>query len=211
MFYLAEISREHLLARQGLDTEYRLAGGATVSGVLQSTSAAWALELGADAPPFDFAWTGALHVTEPGEYGLALESEEAAEVLLNGASVLSGERAATSIRPAVGVHALEVRGRVTDRRGTLRLLWKPPESDWQTVPASHLFRGEVRPYGLAGRFYAPDGDAEAYVASRVTPFMQAFWYDPVTLAPYRAVWEGLLNAPEDGDYGFTLSAQGELR
>ncbi len=210
MFYLAEISREELLKRQGLDAVYTLDGGPRIYKVQRSAEAAWALEVGADAPPFDFAWTGALHVTEPGEHGLALESEEAAEVLLNGVPVLSGERAETSIRPAVGVHALEVRGRVTDSRGTLRLLWRPPEADWQAIPASHLFRGEVRPYGLAGRFYATDGGEEAYVASRVTPSMQTFWYDPVTPEPYRAVWEGVLNAPEDGDYGFTLSAQGEL-
>ena len=193
MFYLAAISREKLLARQGLDAVYSLDGGPRIYAVHRSAEAAWALEVGADAPPFDFAWTGALHVTEPGEYGLELETEAASEVLLNGIPVLSGERAETSIRPAVGVHALEVRGRVTDGRGTLRLLWKPPESDWQVVPASHLFRGEVRPYGLAGRFYTPDGDAEAYIASRVTPSMQVFWYDPVTPEPYRAVWEGVLD------------------
>ncbi len=210
MFYLAEISRAELLARQGLDAEYSLDGGPRTYGVQRSAEAAWALEVGADAPPFDFAWTGALHVTIPGEYGLALESEDAAEVLLNGVPVLSDERAETSIRPAVGVHTLEVRGRVTDGRGTLRLLWKPPEADWRTIPASHLFRGDVLPYGLAGRFYAVDSDEEDFVASRVTPSMHVFWYDPVTAEPYRAVWEGVLDAPEDGDYGFTLSAEGEL-
>ena len=210
MFYVAEMSREQLRPRQGLDTVYALDGGASVLGVLQSTEAAWVLEVGADAWPFDFAWTGALHVTEPGEYGLALESSEAAEVLLNGVPVLTGERAETAIRPAVGLHALEVKGSVEYGNGTLRLLWRPPDSEWSTIPTSHLFRGDVRPYGLAGRFYATDGEENVFAASRVTPSMQAFWYDPVTPEPSRAVWEGVLDAPDDGDYGFTLSAEGEL-
>ena len=149
-------------------------------------------------------------MTEPGEYGLALESSEAAEVLLNGLPVFTGERADATIRPAVGLHALEVTGRVEHRGGTLRLLWKPPGSDWSPIPESHLFRGDVRPYGLAGRFYAMEGEESAFAASRVTPSMQVFWYDPVTPEPYRAVWEGALDAPDDGDYGFTLSAEGEL-
>ena len=210
MFYVAEISRDQLRSRQGLDAVYVPDGGASVSGVQRSTEAAWALEVGADAPPFDFAWTGALHVTEPGEYGLALESAETAEVLLNGVQVLSGERVETSIRPAAGLHALEVKGRVEEPGGTLRLLWKPPDADWQVVPTARLFRGDVRPYGLAGRFYALEGESETYSASRVTPFMQPFWYDPVLAEPYRAIWEGVLDAPDDGEYGFTLSAEGEL-
>ena len=210
MFYAAEISREQLRSRQGLDAVYALDNGLSVFEVLPSTEAAWLLEVGVDAPQFDFAWTGALHVTGPGEYGLALESAEAAEVLLNGVSVLTGERDETSLRPAVGLHALEVRGRVEEPGGTLRLLWKPPGSEWSPVPESHLFREEVRPYGLAGRFYAVDGESEAYIASRATPSMQPFWYDPVVPEPYRAIWEGVLDAPADGDYGFTLSAEGEL-
>ena len=210
LYYLAEISREQIRSRQGLDAVYALDGGASVLGVLQSTEAAWALEAGAEAPPFDFAWTGALHVTEPGEYGLVLESSETAEVLLNGVPVLTGERDETVTRPAVGLHALQVRGRVEDPGGILRLLWRPPGSEWFPIPESHLFRGDVRPYGLAGRFYAVEAESETFSISRVTPSMQPFWYDPVTPEPYRAVWEGVLDAPDDGDYGFTLSAEGRL-
>ena len=210
MFYVVEISSEQLRSRQGLDAVYTLDDGSQVFGVLRSAQAAWGLEVGTDAPPFDFAWTGALHVTEPGEYGIALESSEAAEVILNGVPILAGERADATIRPAVGLHALEVKGRVEESGGTLRLLWRPPGSDWSVIPESHLFRGDVRPYGLAGRFYATEGAENVFAGSRVTPSMQPFWYDPVIPEPYRAVWEGALDAPDDGDYGFTLSAEGEL-
>ena len=210
MFYVAEISRDLLEARQGLDALYRLEGGETVVTVLETAQAAWALELGDDAPPFDFAWTGALHVTEPGEYGIALESPETTEVLLNGMPILSGGRIDATTSPAVGLHTLEVRGSVENPGGTLRLLWRPPGSQWSAIPRSHLFRGDVRPYGLAGRFYSTDGEEEALVASRVTPSMHVFWYNPVATEPYRAIWEGVLDVPDDGDYGFTLSARGEL-
>ena len=210
MFYVAEMSREQLRSRQGLEAVYAPDGGPPVLGWTPTTGAALALELGEDATPFDFSWTGALHVTEPGEYALAVESSEAVEVLLNGVPVLTGERAEAAIRPAVGIHALEVKGRVEESGGTLRLVWRPRSSAWSTIPESHLFRGDVRPYGLAGRFYAVDGESETYIAARVTPSMQPFWYDPVTPEPYRAVWEGALDAPDDGDYGFTLSAEGEL-
>ncbi len=210
MFYVAEISRDLLEARQGLDVAYTLDSGVSVFGVLRGAEAAWALEVGADAPPFDFAWTGALHVTEPGEYGLSLESSEDVDLLLNGVPILSGRRTDATIRPAVGLHTLEVKGRVEKPGGTLRLLWKTPGSDWQVIPGAHLFRGDVRPYGLAGRFYALEGESERYSDSRVTPSMQPFWYDPVTPEPYRAIWEGVLDVPDGGDYGFTLSSEGEL-
>ncbi len=210
MFYVAEMSREQLRSRQGLEAVYTLDSGASVFGVQRSTEAAWALEVGADAPPFAFAWSGALHITEPGEYGLALDSAETVEVLLNGVSVLSGKGDNVTLQPAVGLHTLEVKGRVEEPGGTLRLLWRPPGSELQVVRAAHLFRGDVRPYGLTGRFYALEGEAEAYSGSRVTPSLQPFWYDPVTPEPYRAIWEGVLDVPDDGDYGFTLSAEGEL-
>ena len=210
MYYLASISREQLEAAQGLQATYTPDVGETRSAMRLDTQAAWAFEVGPDAPPFDFAWTGALHVAEPGEYGLKLESTEKAEVLLNGLAMLSGERAETTIRPALGVHALEVRGRVEDASGTLRLLWRPPGEDWSPIPASRLFRGEVRAYGLAGHFYALGDDSETFAAARVTPSMDVFWYDPPTPEPYRVVWEGTLDAPESGEYGFTLEAHGEL-
>ena len=210
LFYVAAVSREQLAARQGLQATYTPSGGETLSSVRPDTQAVWAFEVGADAAPFAFTWSGALHVTEPGEYGLKLESTETADVLLNGVAVLSGQHDETTIRPALGVHALEVRGRVEGSGGTLRLLWRPPGEDWSPIPASRLFRGDVRPYGLAGRFYALADATETLAAARITPSMDVFWYDPPTPEPYRAAWEGTLDAPQSGEYGFTLEAHGEL-
>ena len=160
-------------------------------------------------------WSGAIHFTEPGNYLLALQGNSTAQVFLNGIPLLSNETRIVRIEPAVGIHAIEVRGRVEDDPGVLRLAWRPPGGEMQPIPIDNLYHGAIRPMGLTGRFFKGDRRTEDGVpdAMRVTTTVgSAFWYKPVVPEPYFAVWEGALDVPSDGQYRFRLrEIFGEMR
>ena len=218
MYYAAHISGERLAAAQGLMERRVYADGSAREAVKATTASVWRFEAGADEMPFDLEWSGTLHITMPGVYTLALDGDAGASVALDGVALLSDERRSVKIEPAVGLHTLEVRARVADGEGALRLVWQlPPDEEGVEQPAvpiplSNLYRGAVRPIGLAGRFYKGEYGAGASAADvagvapdamRVTPSIGgAFWYDAVVKEPHLAVWEGTLDAPVDGTYRF---------
>lgn len=238
LYYAAYISDEELRAAQGI-VELRAAADGEVSERIKSdTQSVWMLEAGPDDMPFDVEWRGVLHITRPGEYTLALESDSDASVILDGTPLLSQVNPQVKIEPAVGLHALEVRAHVADNAGALRLLWQPPplerdedsgddegeaEAELQPlapIPIEHLYNGDVRPIGLAGRFFV-GGDAATLddLGDAVPDAMQltagiggAFWYDAVVDAPYVAVWDGSLAVSESGLHRFRFGGiHGNMR
>ena len=210
LFYSAVITREELEAAHGLRAEYTRPDRSTLSEIQAASEAAWPPGPGHDDLPVGFEWTGALHVTEPGRYLLALEDDVAAEVLLDGRRILGGGERKAWVEPAVGLHAIAVVGSVQRRGSALRLLWQPPGGQLEPIPGGHLYHGAVRPLGLAGRF-APLGEGEPDpLVTHVTPAMDAFYYDPVVPEPYAAVWEGYLEIPESGSYLFELRGSGAV-
>ena len=234
LYYSAYISREELEAAQGLMERRKASDGKVVERVRKSTESAWALEADSIDAPFDVEWAGALHITQPGEYVFALESNSAATVILDGQAILSNKQPQVKIEPAVGLHSLEVRSQVKESDGVLRLLWLPPAppdkdetpkdgeetpaSGLQPIPTRNLYHGDVRPIGLAGRFFRGLEGAEQIGdaipdAMRVTPGLGgAFWYAPVLEDARFAVWDGSLLVPETGSYRFRLGeVHGELR
>lgn len=240
LYYAAYISDEELRAAQGIVERRTTADGEVSERVKSDTQSVWALEAGADDTPFEVEWRGALHITRPGEYTLALESDSDASVILDGTPLLSRDNPTVKIEPAVGLHMLEVRAHVADNGGALRLLWQPPplerdeddgnddgdvdaEPELQPlapIPIEHLYNGDVRPIGLAGRFFE-GGDAATLedLDNAVPDAMQltagiggAFWYDPVVGAPYVAVWDGSLAVSESGLYRFRFGGlHGDMR
>jgi hypothetical protein len=211
LFFSAIISRHQLVSKQGLRSVMTLGHGAVLDETLDSTETAWRLNASPADIPFDVMWQGTLHVVTPGEYTLALEGGEEAQVLLDGRSILSNDKTSIRIEPGVGLHSLEVRDRISNLSGVLRLLWQPPGGRLQPIPLRHLYHGPVRPIGLAGDFYQDASREESYAdAKRVTPGLDAFYYDPVVPEPYFAVWEGTLtvDAPFEGDYLFELTGAG---
>lgn len=212
IFYIALISRQQLSARQGLLARYILQDNSVIEGVTDSSESVWFLNDELVGRDFSMTWDGVLHVTQPGQYLLALEGDTDAQVFLDGVNILSSDRTSISIVPAVGLHTLEVEGSVTSDSQSLRLLWQPPDGSLEPIPVSNLYHGSVRPLGLSGRFYE-DGqrDESASDASRVTPALDTFWYDPVLSEPYEAVWDGTLNTTAvGGDYRFKVGAFGDL-
>ena len=205
LYYSAVIGRDQLKEPMGLAARYVLPDGSVRQGIQPTTESAWPLGFGPQQAPFDMEWQGALHITEPGEYFLAMAQEGATdvEVTLDGRLILGGDQRKVRIVPAVGLHSLRVTGRVSDRTGYLRLLLQPPGGQLAPVPPERLYHGAVRPVGLAGRFYAGEVEGEAPDAARVTPAMDAFYYDPVLPEPYLAVWEGTLEVSTAGLHGFS--------
>lgn len=238
LYYAAYISTEELRAAQGILERRTMADGDVVERVKSDTQSVWMLEAGADDTPFDVEWRGALHITRPGEYTIALESDSDASVTLDGVPLLSQANPMVKIEPAVGLHTLEVLAHVADNSGVLRLLWQPPplerdeddgndEGDAELellplapIPIEHLYNGDVRPIGLAGRFFT-GGDAATLdeLGNAVPDAMQltagiggAFWYDAVVGAPYAAAWDGSLAVSESGLYRFRFGGiHGDMR
>jgi len=238
LYYAAYVSDDELRAAQGLVERRTTADGEVSERVKSDTQSVWMLEAGPDDTPFDVEWRGALHITCPGEYTLALESDSDASVILDGIPLLSQDNLQVKIEPAVGLHALEVRAHVADNAGALRLLWQPPpleqdedggddegetEAELQPlapIPIEHLYNGDVRPIGLAGRFFV-SGDAATLgdLGDAVPDAMQltagiggAFWYNAVVDAPYAAVWDGSLAVSESGLHRFRFGGiHGNMR
>ena len=211
LFYSVVLTREQLESRTGLEGRYSLPDGSVRSVIVRKTEAAWQLELPNEEAPFDLRWEGSLHVVESGEYLLVLDGEESAEVLLDGRRILWDGRTEVRLDPAVGLHSLEVVGRVQETGGVLRLLWQPPGGELVPIPEENLYHGTIRPVGLAGRFYEGGIEREIPDAMRVTPMADAFYYDPVVPEPYLAVWEGTLDVSTAGQYGFRVSGAGGIK
>ena len=238
LYYAAYISDAELQAAQGLVERRTTADGEVSERIKSDTQSVWMLEAGPDDTPFDVEWRGALHITRPGEYTLALESDSDASVILDGIPLLSQDNPMVKIEPAVGLHTLEVRAHVANNNGALRLLWQPPlldrdeddgdaegeaEAELQPlapIPIEHLYNGDVQPIGLAGRFFV-GGDAATLddLGDAVPDAMQltagiggAFWYNAVVDAPYAAVWDGNLAVSESGLHRFRFGGiHGDMR
>ncbi len=233
LYYSAYISREQLEAAQGLVERRTMADGEIVEGVKRETESVWMLESDEEDVPFDVEWSGTLHIRHAGEYIFALESNSPAVVMLDGTAILTEDRTQVKVVPAVGLHALEVRTRVEDTSGALRLLWRSPPSqegeqpsgdedaekrEFKPISAGNLYLGDVRPVGLVGRFFdavddaAEIGDAVPY-AVQVTPGVGgAFWYHSVVKGRHVAVWDGTLNVPESGLHRFRFGeVHGEMK
>ena len=235
LYFSAYISRERLEAAQGLVARRTLRDGEVIESVKTSTESVWMLEVDADDTPFDVEWEGALHVTHPGEYVLVLDSDSEATVTLDGRIILSDDSPRVTIVPAVGLHVMRVHSRVEDENGVLRVLWRPPppppmegeapspvednaDQNPEPISSTNLYHGDVRPVGLAGRFFVDLEDVDEISdalpdAMRVTPGIGgAFWYHSVVSGPHLAVWDGKLDAPESGLYRFRFGeAHGEMK
>ncbi|MCH7624742.1 MAG: glycosyltransferase family 39 protein [Chloroflexi bacterium] len=213
LFYSAVISRAQLERDQGILERITLDSGVVKESTKYTTESLWPLEVGPEDVPFDVTWEGSLHVVRPGEYVLELVSDGDTEVFLDGQTVLTSEQPSVKIVPAVGLHSLELKARVEDPDGTLRLLWRPPGGELVPIPKANLYHGSIRPLGLAGRFFKDGEEVGAAVAdaSRITPVLDTFWYEPVLEEPYRAVWEGELAAHKSGGYRFDVEGFGELK
>ena len=204
LFYTAFVSREQLAERQGLDIAYTRWNEPVIADPPPMRESVWHAYQGPEEYPYDLKLSGALKVDAPGEYEFTLDGNLQAYVELDGIRILSSEKPRSRVAPAVGLHALSVRGVVEEPDAYLRLLWKPPGGEFEPIPFSHLYRGSARPLGAVGRFFAGGDESGPPDAVEIAPSLDVFRYFPVIDEPHTAVWEGMLKIEQLGDYKFAV-------
>ena len=190
LYYAGFASRKYLADRQGLDAVYAL-GGEQVEGRRNSVQdSTWVAAYGPDQYPYRLSLEGSLKVVEFGEYGFQLYGDGAAE--LNGREILNsatGKRTARAVL-ATGLHSLRISGEVWNISDSVGVLWTVPGTvpvdEPEPIPFANLYRADVKPMGLAGRYYA-DGTLEGMA---VIPSLDLFHYAPIIPEPYSAIFEG---------------------
>ena len=211
LFYTGFVSREQLAERQGLDAVY-LADGAAVAGARSTVDeSVWHADAGPGEYPHETRLEGALLSLPGGEYELVSEGSIETVVEIDGRRVLDGGRTHRKVMLAEGLHALSVSATIEGPGDFIKILWKPPDGEIEPIPLSRLFRGTVRPIGLAGRFYEGMEVGDVPDAMQTTPTMDLFHYVPVIPEPYVAVWEGSLDVEQTGTHQFRVSGSGQMK
>ncbi len=118
--------------------------------VLPRTDAALAFrdasKLG-DGHPYRARWVGELLVARGGDYRFDLYTDGAAEMLLDGRTMIEGRASPeprslrADLRLSPGAHQLEIRYAYLRGAGTLELRWRPPDGERTLVPPSALRPG----------------------------------------------------------------------
>ena len=214
LYYEAFVGREELAERQGLDVTYTVRD-AEVEGRLDTVQeSVWYADAGPGEYPHEVRLEGALHIPVYGEYELVLDSARGrADVMveLDGKAVLGAGKTGVRVRPGVGLHTLSIRATIDGPDDLVRVLWRPPDGDLGPIPLSRLYRGTVRPLGLAGRFYAGSRTDGVPDSVQITPTMDVFHYDPVVPEPYFAAWDGVLHIDQPGPHKFDAVRTGSGR
>ncbi len=212
LFYSIKISAEQLADRQGLKVSYLNGDGSDTGKDDVIRDSTWHAGMGPVIQhPYQVELEGSIHAVLTGEYTLRLEGDVGDTVTLDGEIILDHSRREITLVPGVGLHSLSIRGTALDPRGAVRLLWQPPEGEMTPIPLGNLYRGSVKPMGLAGLFYAGDEEQETPDQSRITPSMDLFYYEPPVAEPSLAVWRGTLKNPLPGEYNFRVEGSGSVK
>ena len=208
MFYTGFVSREALAARQGLDAAYTAADGAEIAGRRDTVSeSAWHASYGPPGEyPYGVELSGALLAPKWGVYEFALDANIEAYVELDGRRILSPDKPTARVEVAAGLHSLSIYGDAKDAAAFLSVSWKPPGGDLQHISFSSLYRGSVKPMGLAGRFFQVGEDYDLADAGEVTPTMEVFHYTPLIREPHFGYWEGDIRVEQAGMHRFSIES-----
>ena len=211
LFYTGFVSQEQLAERQGLDATY-LVGGIPTAGDRNTVSESiWHADAGPGEYPHETRLEGALLSLPGGEYELVSEGSAKTVVEIDGWQVLDASHTNRKVVLAEGLHSLSISATIQRPSDFIKVLWKPPEGEFGTIPYGSLFRGTVRPIGLAGRFYEGLESGEVPDAMQTTSTMNLFHYVPVIPEPYVAVWEGMIDVEQTGTHRFRVSGSGQMK
>ncbi len=204
MYYTGFVSRDELADRQRLDATYTVNGNEVPGRRDSVTDSTWHPDSGPEQFPYRVTLSGSLHVLEYGEYEIMLDSPHAV-VDLNGQRALDSSRTTSRVTLASGLHELSIVADIEGPDGSIRVLWQNEDGVPEPIPFSRLYRGSVRPVGLAGRFFEGDRTSGVPDSMQVTPTMDLFHYSPVIPHPYTAIWEGTLRTDTLGPHRFKVS------
>ena len=204
MYYTGFVSHERLANRQGLDATYTFAG-VEVPGRRDSvTDSTWLPNAGPVQFPYRVTLSGSLHVPEYGEYELILDSSDT-DVELNGQTVLNSYKTTSRVALAAGLHSLSITAEVEGPDQSVRVLWVNEDGQPEPIPFSRLYRGSVRPVGLAGHFFVGDRTSGVPDSMQITPTIDLFHYSPVIPHPYTTIWEGTVQSDMPGPRRFKVN------
>ena len=204
MYYTGFVNRERLADRQGLDATYTVDGNEVPGRRDSVTDSTWHPDSGPSEYPYGVALNGALHILEYGEYEFVLDSPHAV-VHLNDIRVLDSNKTTVRMLLGTGLHTLSIAADVEGPGQSIRVLWTNEDGHPEPIPFSRLYRGTVRPVGLAGRFFEGDRTSGAPDSMQVTPSMDLFHYTPVVPHPFTAIWDGTLKVDVPASPRFRVS------
>ena len=211
LFYTGFVSRDHLAEQQGLDATYFIAGSLAFGGRNTVRESIWHADAGPGEYPHETRLEGALLSLPGGEYELVSDGNADTVVEIDGRQILVGEQTRMKVVLAEGLHSISIGAAIEGPGDYIKVLWKPPNGELGTIPFGSLFRGTVRPIGLAGRFYKGTEVGDVPDAMQTTPTMDLFHYVPVIPEPYVAVWEGSLDVEETGTHRLRVSGSGQVK
>ena len=193
VFTALRVPKAEIARWQGLTARYE--------GNERIDSDASALGASATTHPMEATWSGSLYVERAGSYRFQTGGQ-VSELLIDGAPV-SGDR-----QPIlwVGWHSLQIKGQLPNAGSRVTLEWRPPDQSMAVVPAYLLdarqLAGNLR--GLS----TVEGDTSTERRDRTIGFRdlgELFGGQEQVSAK----WDGTVNAPMDGEYGFSLRSTGE--
>ena len=126
-------------------------------------------------------------------------------VELNGQRVLNSYKTTSRVILAAGLHTLSITAEIEGPDQSVRVLWLNESGNPVPIPFGRLYRGSVRPVGLAGHFFEGDRTSGVPDSMQITPTMDIFHYSPVIPHPYTVVWEGTLQSVTLGPSRFKVS------
>jgi beta-glucosidase len=93
--------------------------------------------------------------------------------------------------------------------GDVRLSWRSPGGEIETIPPWALYVPPVRANGLLGCYYA-NGNWEGPPAfERIDPTLSIYFHVTPLPRPYTVEWLGAVDVPETGRYHFGLRSVDE--
>jgi sugar lactone lactonase YvrE/4-amino-4-deoxy-L-arabinose transferase-like glycosyltransferase len=219
MYYTYLVPKEEIAAIQGLQGGYYASAEPEGAPILQRKDATIAFYWSADGPaflagseePFSATWDGSLYVPRFGDYAFVLDTDGAAQLLLDEELVVesSGERVQGAIQLPAGFHAVALNASQQRPRGRLILNWIPAgSSSEQVVPQTLLYTVQLAHQGLLGRYYHGTNWSGVPVSIQLDSFIAP---NDVIPSPFSIQWEGRIYAPTTGSYVFaTNSDDGSL-
>ena len=173
--------------------------------------------------PATVTWSGSILAPSMGRYRLAIESQGAGSLMVNGTTVLTTTAATpnaeTDLVLARGPHEVTLTGALAGAGSLVTLRWAPIGTELSPVDRQYLWNGPGQ--GLLGQVSAAQGiDVAAPVAtgaeqpravlSRVDGFL-GFRHSPDANigGPMFATWTGTLNIEQPGTYTFDVQSNGD--
>ena len=198
------LDREIIKHSHGVRGHIVLSDGEVIEREYASLTIPWNMVLDRERFPAKFVLETSLHIKENDEYRFKIRGNGSLDI--DGKKIFPSEKGIAKVSLGVGLHDLKIRGLMQSNSEFTELLWRRPFNDWHPVDNMSLYKGSVRPVGIAGVFES----GGVPFSAEVTGTVDTFFYDIGIDGPYSVVWAGFINVPISGDYQFHVSSNGEM-